>query len=555
MSGHFHRWRTRSIDAWDTLQVELHGHYSAERLLELQNYSNTASIPGLTAIILFTPLPCLFTVILADFTPFNSPEVGTDSNMIFWLRGSMVVWFFTLSFVVQFREMMPKLPMTQARGFGVTLLVSTGVMLYCYSLSHIIGFPVPFLMVMGAPVWTTLLLSCFAISWVKHVRADTRVQGQIVDGLKVFVIQISMIVIYPFYIYCFTKLSHVAQAAFSLLLHVIKMTIKNGISRYIRSQTDMKPEIVIFNVEVFNALFASFCMQNSSTKLTIAVIMAADLLHIAISLREVLLMLRELKEIKRQLDLNEALVRGPEPTVNPSMNAMTRACSILKHMSGFDKDTLDQHSKRSSKQSATLWCFRRDNKVHPHSKARTSVAVHDSTSKSQEPREDQPTEADIKCCTPPPETLEYRLEKIKVVYVHKVARLLHLVEFMILVEYTEVIVPVVYSIYVGAMSYLPNRVYYPQLADMGAAGLQSTLSNVLLYGFLEFISILVLEFVLRKSIKYSPVCQLGFVLRNQWKMVQSKLVLWVLYVVQSSLVHFGADYSFQFAWLHQSSNS
>ncbi|RLN71616.1 hypothetical protein BBJ28_00007500 [Nothophytophthora sp. Chile5] len=90
------------------------------------------------------------------------------------------------------------------------------------------------------------------------------------------------------------------------------------------------------------------------------------------------------------------------------------------------------------------------------------------------------------------------------------------------------------------MSYLPNRIYYPQLAHMDTDGLRKTLSNVLLYGLLEFLSILVLDYVLRKSMRYSPVSQLAFVLQTQWKMVQSKLVLWVLYVVQSSLVHFGA---------------
>eukprot|EP00644_Phytophthora_capsici_P000072 jgi/Phyca11/99821/e_gw1.4.1057.1 len=134
-------------------------------------------------------------------------------------------------------------------------------------------------------------------------------------------------------------------------------------------------------------------------------------------------------------------------------------------------------------------------------------------------------------------------------YARKVLNLLHLTEFTILVEYIEVIVPVVYSIYVIAMSYLPNRVYYAQLADMNTEKLQSTLSNVLLYSLLEFISLVVLTVFLRKTLKFSPVHQLAFVLRSQWKMVQSKLVLWVLYVVQSSLVHFGADYTFQFAWL------
>ncbi|KAG2848879.1 hypothetical protein PC116_g882 [Phytophthora cactorum] len=134
-------------------------------------------------------------------------------------------------------------------------------------------------------------------------------------------------------------------------------------------------------------------------------------------------------------------------------------------------------------------------------------------------------------------------------YARKVLNLLHLTEFTILVEYIEVVVPVVYSIYVVAMSYFPNRIYYAQLAYMDADNLQNTLSNVLLYSFLEFVSLVVLAVFLRRTMEYSPVNQLAFVLRTQWKMVQSKLVLWVVYVVQSSLVHFGADYSFQFAWL------
>ncbi|ETL36978.1 hypothetical protein L916_11134 [Phytophthora nicotianae] len=134
-------------------------------------------------------------------------------------------------------------------------------------------------------------------------------------------------------------------------------------------------------------------------------------------------------------------------------------------------------------------------------------------------------------------------------YARKVLNLLRLTEFTILVEYIEVVVPIVYSIYVVAMSYFPNRIYYTQLAHMDADKLQSTLSNVILYSFLEFISLVVLILFLRRTVGFSPANQLAFVLRTQWKMVQSKLVLWVVYVVQSSLVHFGADYSFQFAWL------
>lgn len=43
-----------------------------------------------------------------------------------------------------------------------------------------------------------------------------------------------------------------------------------------------------------------------------------------------------------------------------------------------------------------------------------------------------------------------------------------------------------------------------------------------------------------------------FVLQPQWQLVQSKLVLWVVFSMQITIAHFGSYYSFQFAWLHQS---
>lgn len=94
----------------------------------------------------------------------------------------------------------------------------------------------------------------------------------------------SMIAIYPFYNYIFTRLGSVEQAWFSLVLLIIKLAIKNGISYYIRSNTDMQPEIVVFNVDVFNALLVSFSMQNSTSKLTVIVIMTADFIRMASSL-------------------------------------------------------------------------------------------------------------------------------------------------------------------------------------------------------------------------------------------------------------------------------
>lgn len=137
--------------------------------------------------------------------------------------------------------------------------------------------------------------------------------------------------------------------------------------------------------------------------------------------------------------------------------------------------------------------------------------------------------------------------------------------------------PVV-GIYLVVLFHLPNRAFYSQLRDIDAARLQSIVSNVMIYAAFEFFSLLVAQTVLKRKINVSPIFQLGFVLERQWELVQLKLVLWLVFVLNMSLEHFGkwhlhvstrpiivkleflrccyfvgVDYTFQFAWLHSQS--
>ncbi|KAK1947921.1 Sister chromatid cohesion protein SCC2 [Phytophthora citrophthora] len=507
---------SRFISTWNYLRVEQRGHYSVGRLKSLQKHCDTVNITELLALVLFTPLPCLLAVILADVAPLNPPEMGTNSNTIFWLRSCMIIGLYTLSFVVQFREMLPTLPMSRARSIGITVFVSSGVIVFAYSMSLAIGFPVPFLMVIGAPPWMILIMGSFAASWWDHVRGNSATQTQIVNGLKMFMVQMSMIGVYPFYIYIFTTLSSIEQAWFSLVLFIIKLTIKNGISHYVRSNTDMQPEIVVFNVDVFSALSVSFSMQNSTSKLTVVVIMVVDFIRMISSLREVMHLVRELRKIENQIIVLK-LARGDSQSSLIRKSPLSRACSIVtrRALASRSHGSRRNSTKKSPPvQIKPLDFLFRVKRILPDQNLGYRLK--------------SPSTAD-------PQTNLVHMERL---YARKVLNLLHLTEFTILVEYIEVIVPIVYSIYVVAMSYLPNRVYYAQLANMNNEKLQSTLSNVLLYSLLEFISLIVLTIFLRRTMEFSPVHQLAFVLRTQWKMVQSKLVLWVLYVVQSSLGEF-----------------
>ncbi|KAF1791698.1 hypothetical protein GQ600_26906 [Phytophthora cactorum] len=64
---------------------------------------------------------------------------------------------------------------------------------------------------------------------------------------------------------------------------------------------DFKPEAVIFNVEVFNALYISNALQVASTQASTVTIMAVDLLHFWLSMYDVVEILKQVA--MRLLDL------------------------------------------------------------------------------------------------------------------------------------------------------------------------------------------------------------------------------------------------------------
>jgi hypothetical protein len=86
---------------------------------------------------------------------------------------------------------------------------------------------------------------------------------------------------------------------------------------------------------------------------------------------------------------------------------------------------------------------------------------------------------------------------------------------------------------------MPNRNYYAQV--QGENDLFDTIRGILFYGFMELISLVALEIVLVRQLGMSGIVQLAFMLQRQVVGVQTKLLFWVFYFSQSSLVHFGAS--------------
>ncbi|KAG7399056.1 hypothetical protein PHYBOEH_009834 [Phytophthora boehmeriae] len=146
------------------------------------------------------------------------------------------------------------------------------------------------------------------------------------------------------------------------------------------------------------------------------------------------------------------------------------------------------------------------------------------------------------------ETIFSRPERVT--FIITTTRVLYITEYLVLVEYTEAVLPIVFALYSVIAFHLPNSVYIQSFAGLSGQQLIENVGYVLAYSTLELTSLILAMGVLKRMLGISSPHQLGFVLETQAEMVQSKLMLWFLYVMQVPLVHVGTDYSFKFKWAH-----
>lgn len=87
--------------------------------------------------------------------------------------------------------------------------------------------------------------------------------------------------------------------------------------------------------------------------------------------------------------------------------------------------------------------------------------------------------------------------------------------------------------------HLPNGAYNQSFVHLSRNELFANVGSVLAYSMLELTSLILAMMVLKRTLKFSSIHQLGFVLETQATMIQSKLMLWFVYVVQVPLKHVG----------------
>ncbi|ETO59631.1 hypothetical protein F444_22053 [Phytophthora nicotianae P1976] len=531
--------------AWMAMQVEFHGRYSVERLCRLNNYVQTASLCRVMSVAVLSPLPCLILAIMVEAVPLAAPEAGVRANWVFLIRFGFVAGLMVGSMVFQMGQNVPALIVKTRHIVTIAVLSAGASVVTLYAVASATVFPVPFTMLLASPPSIVVYGVCFAIFWGAQFKANSSIQKEMEQQTAVLNCQISLTLIYPMYIFGFTLFTGVYQTIFVVVLPIIKLIAKNWVSRALAGHNDCKPEAVIFNVDVFNALYIANALQVASTQASTVTIMVVDLLHFWVSMFDVVEVLSKVKVLMAKIPEGHPI--GRENFLQIAMRLLDHETQQMSKISASHptrKSRLESWVNTNAKNNVSRLSEHEDDETNEKaSQARkpslgTRVLPVVPVQNQQPVRLSTGTEIQSKLdqssCIELPEVFS---KKERALFIRQSARVLFITEYLVLMEYIEVVLPLLYCAHHMIVYYLHNRAYYPPLASLSSSELNSTISRVLIYSSLEFASLVMAMFLLKRNLGFLPTGQLSFVQENQAGIIQGKLLILFIYVMQISLVH------------------
>ncbi|EGZ17541.1 hypothetical protein PHYSODRAFT_504013 [Phytophthora sojae] len=318
--------------------------------------------------------------------------------------------------------------------------------------------------------------------------------------------------------------------------------------RSVRDMEDFIPGIVAMTVDFFSALFVSTVMSTTGSVYLSVLFIAADLGQSLLEFREVRMnakiVFELLQDLKKKSSRCGRLAKNPD-----NCNLPTLILSVARDPNAF-------HVVSFEGVRLTACC------PHPLTREQSDILLalqqsqiyQPSTIRSAAPRPGQIRRAQITPSAPEidtisgkgagPTTVQVFVTSPKCIAQGDVAKKLVVqglqltfhCEYLVLVEYVECIVPLIFVLYKSVLEHLPNAVYYPSSASNFGA---SAVANTLVFAFLEIVSLLLVHLFLQRKFAFSPLYQLAFVLETQVYMVQAQLFIEGIFLLQYELDHFG----------------
>ncbi|TMW58157.1 hypothetical protein Poli38472_011745 [Pythium oligandrum] len=178
--------------------------------------------------------------------------------------------------------------------------------------NYVYWIPIPVLLVFMRAIWTRPLKENPAQLKALH------------SQLFAFAGQCVMTYSHALYFFAFTSMTRSQQSIFIFGLPVLKICLKNYISRMLRRLEDVKPAFILFNIDVFSALYVANCLQSSQSWINTMLIMLVDIVQIGVSITDIRAINREIRSLTPTseqsislFDLYQMATTSPESQKDP----------------------------------------------------------------------------------------------------------------------------------------------------------------------------------------------------------------------------------------------
>ncbi|CAI5700783.1 unnamed protein product [Peronospora effusa] len=494
-------------------------------------------------------------VLLQECVPLQDPTEGWSANFGFWIRVAILGGVVAVGIAAFVAYMIPGVVLSKRQLTLIFIGQAIGYPAVGMLVAALWVFPIPFMVLTIMTLFVLVFIVLFRIIVGKQTFSQMAThKEQLILLVSFSGSQCVMAFTYAAYEVLF---EHVTGTFFELpvvlLLPVIKVIMKKVVSLAIVHMEDMIPEGVIFTVDFFNSMYLATCMQNTSSITTVAAVMVLDFGQTAISLRSlhkrsdtILSRLHQACGITLKSDSLLPVVRllcRDKDKFEQQDRQDVLLYSCLPHKVSQDGQSLlktlehvpdNGVCKLPQFMISKPWSHSRRKETSVVPSNAKPIAIVRPAQNQQEPAESVVIEVSV----PPHQNI-----------LRETLGVLFTSECLILTEYMEFIIPVLYGNFILLVVNLPSARYHMDLLDVNLDNVADTLLNVYVYALLEFASFLTLTLMMMRNCRLQAIYHLAFVLETQALLVQVKLMTWVLMSLSFRVIHFGADFTFQFSWM------
>ncbi|KAE8987256.1 hypothetical protein PR003_g23814 [Phytophthora rubi] len=566
-------------------------------LLALNDYYQRTSLAHVVVVCSLGLLPAFVVAVLVECIPFRPPTESWRANYTFWIR------LFVSSLPIAFGGVYQVKEVIQPGVISTTGIIATAFgSCACYvALTILVAalwkFPIPFGYVLTIGPFVFFYMVFFLLSIGPRVLVNSpALRRQIFSQMLVIAAQGLLAIAYPTFGAIFKQLSGHEQTAFVFVLPIIKFSIKQFIATVSSHLHEYVGPTVVLSVDVCNVLYISICVQTAISPLTSALLIGSDAFFVVLALRsiynqsDVARARRRLLssssnvplKINYLLDLMGLLrdafqcslpapvpirIRAPFPLVLSTesatfMNALVRSSQQVGGEVDYSRNLHTESSASTAGAARIGTCHQEVQAVpdwivlnealnsvlavgpsHPDVHRVTPTELRRDSKLNQLLRVsyDKASRSSIHRISSTASRGEFSYQEDAVDEVQAELQSLFHSEYVVMAEFIECVIPVLYAVYLGCLYHLPTAAYYPHTRSLTPEKFVSTEINLMLYGLVELAAFVAMNLLLQRKFGFSPLYQLAFVFETQVRTLQSHLFVWILCILQITLVHNGVD--------------